>query len=502
MRSTLTAVLAVGSSVWAALLSIAVVRLYLSHLGLEAYGVVGFFLSLQAAVQVLDVGLAPAINREVARARALGQDNHGRTVLRTMARVYWSMGIAIATLLALAAPLIAGHWLNSSTLTHSQLARSLVLMGLVIAARWPSTCYQNALIGAGRLDLSSIVTAVMATLTTVVSAVTIIFLSPTLEALFTVQATVALISALVMRHTAWRVLGGAGQAAIDWSVLHKIWRFSLGMGGVTITSIALTQLDKALLSHLLPLPEFGIYMLAVTAAGGFSVLVMPVFSLIFPRFSALVAARDGEGLRDLYFWGARLFGSAYLPAAFALMAYAPDAVLLWTGNATVAAQATLILRLMCLGSAINGLMIFPYALQVAEGFSKVPLAINTGLLCLYAPLVTVMTLHFGAVGSAAAWPILQIVYMAVGVRETHRRSAIGSGLRWVWYAAAVPAAFAVILIVLTYPVLRNLPMGSPIKLMLGVLVAVATTLILNLLSHDLRSRLIMLLKQPKRVHAL
>ena len=40
---------------------------YIKLLGIEAYGLVGFYVTLLAALQVLDLGISPTINREMAR---------------------------------------------------------------------------------------------------------------------------------------------------------------------------------------------------------------------------------------------------------------------------------------------------------------------------------------------------------------------------------------------------------------------------------------------------
>ena len=64
LRRNLLAGLA--NSVWSALVSLAVVPFYLKYLGIEAYGLIGFFVTTQAILSLLDMGMAPTINREVA----------------------------------------------------------------------------------------------------------------------------------------------------------------------------------------------------------------------------------------------------------------------------------------------------------------------------------------------------------------------------------------------------------------------------------------------------
>ena len=52
---------------WRVLMSLAFVPLYIKYLGIEAYGLIGIFGMLQAWLGLLDMGMKPALGREMAR---------------------------------------------------------------------------------------------------------------------------------------------------------------------------------------------------------------------------------------------------------------------------------------------------------------------------------------------------------------------------------------------------------------------------------------------------
>src|SRR4051812_47258251 len=52
---------------WMGLLGLAMLPVYMHYLGVEAYGLIGFFATLQAWFLMLDLGLSPTLNREMAR---------------------------------------------------------------------------------------------------------------------------------------------------------------------------------------------------------------------------------------------------------------------------------------------------------------------------------------------------------------------------------------------------------------------------------------------------
>jgi O-antigen/teichoic acid export membrane protein len=83
-------------------------------MGIEAYGLVGFYIMLTGISGILDFGLSPAMNREMAR-YSVQPDKAGeaRDFVRTMELGNWAMGILLGTIFFLGAPYISGHWINT-----------------------------------------------------------------------------------------------------------------------------------------------------------------------------------------------------------------------------------------------------------------------------------------------------------------------------------------------------------------------------------------------------
>ena len=97
------------NSIWVALLSIVMVPLYIKYLGAESYGLIGFFVTLQILLQLLDLGLSSTLNREVARHKASGDMQEARNLLHSLAVLYWVMAIVIALIVFTLAPYIAKY---------------------------------------------------------------------------------------------------------------------------------------------------------------------------------------------------------------------------------------------------------------------------------------------------------------------------------------------------------------------------------------------------------
>ena len=433
-----------ASSTWSALIMLAVVPLYLKYLGIEAYGLIGFFATTQALLQLLDMGLAPTINREVARASASGNLREAGKLLHTLAIIYWGMAGMIAILIVALSPLIAEYWLQSKTIPQQTIRHALMLMGLVVACRWPVGLYQGAVMGAQRLAISSGINIVMVTFGSLGAVAVLAFVSPTIEAFFIWQACVGLVYAVAMRWAAWRIVGRLKDLRFDVGQMKQIWRFSAGMSSITLTSLVFTQLDKIILSKMLGLEQFGHYMIATLLVSGLYVLITPTFNAVYPRFSAYIASGDIEKLTELYRLGTRMLASVLFPIAMVLAVFAEDLVQVWTGNPDVALSTAPVIALLAIGSALNGVMYFPYALQLAYGKTWMPLTINVLSMVFQFPLIIFLVNIYGALGGAIAWLILEILYVIFGPWLTHRYLLKKLATKWVFQDIGIPLALSIV----------------------------------------------------------
>ena len=474
------------NSIWSAIVGLAVVPFYLKYLGMEAYGLIGFFVTTQALLQLLDMGMAPTINREVARCSASGDLKEAGKLLHTLAAVYWSMAGVIALLILVLAPWIAEDWLQSKQLSAQTISHAVMLMGLVVACRWPIGLYQGALIGAQRLAVSSGINMVMVSIGSLGAVAVLAFISPTIEAFFIWQACVGLVYAITMRTAAWRIIGKLDLIRFDMDKLKSIWRFTAGMSGIGLTALVFTQLDKVILSKMLGLEEFGHYMLATVVVSGLYVLISPVFNVVYPRMTALVATGDTEKLIGLYRLGTRMLASVLFPVAMVLAVFAEDLVLVWTGNPSVASSVAPVISLLVIGSALNGVMYFPYALQLAYGKTWIPLTINVVLMFFLIPLIIYLARTYGALGGAMAWLIAEVVYVIFGPWLTHRNILKGLWAKWIIQDVGMPFALSIVMGAVGYYVTQGTGFSLYERMMAATGLAILTTTLTLLMTRQVR----------------
>jgi O-antigen/teichoic acid export membrane protein len=438
-----------ASSVWTALVGLAVVPFYVRYLGHEGYGLIGFLATAQAVFQVLDLGLSTSINREIARESEAGDLSGAPALLHTVAVIYWVMSGVIVLAMVAVSHFIATEWLSAEGLAVNDLGYSVMLIGLVIAARWPGQLYQGALMGAQRIVVSSALSVALVTLGSLGAVLVLAFVEPSITGFLLWQAGVGFGYTLAARAASWRVVGRQG-ARLDRGQLARIWRFSAGVTAITIAGMVVAQIDKLVLSKMLSLAEYGQYMIAFALAGSLYLISGPLFNASYPRFSGLVRSGDTARLEQAYRLATRLLGTILFPVAMLFCVFPRDLIQAWTGDATLAASTAPLLPLLAIGTALHGVMFVPFALQLAYGATRLQLAISAVLLVVVVPLTLVLVLRHGAIGGALAWLTLHSLYLVVGIWLTHRVMLKGLGPKWIALDVGVPLSITALVGVLAY----------------------------------------------------
>lgn len=417
---------------WSVAMGLVFIPLYVRYMGIEAYGLVGLFATLQALFSLLDLGMSAALNREFARQSAT-PDRHreARDLLRTIEIPYWCGAAAIAGLTLLFSGVIANTWVRPHALTPQTVTSAVSLMGLVIFFQMPLTLYAGGLLGLQRQVLYSVLNATWYTLRFAGGAAVLVFGSPTILAFLTWQAGAAAFCTAATAATLWRLLpSGERPTRFQPALLARIWRFAGGMSIISVSAVVLTQVDKVVLSRTLTLAAFGYYSLAWTVASGFSQLRDPVFNAVFPALSSAVAGREGGEEARLYHAASQSMALLVVPPMAVVAFFAGDIIRLWTGDAALAARTAWLLTALAAGSALNALAAVPFALQLAHGWTRLAIGSNVVGIALLVPSVWLLAVRYGAVGAALTWLALNAGYVLIQTRLMHRRLLPGHLRRW------------------------------------------------------------------------
>ena len=297
--------------------------------------------------------------------------------------------------------------------------------------------------GLQRQVLLNAINVVMATFRGLGAVLILWLVSPTVEAFFSWQIVVSFVHIGLIVFFLWRSLPYAAEAPrFRRDLLLNIRRFAAGMTGITVLVTILTQLDKVILSKMLPLEIFGYYTLAGVVAMTLYRLIGPVFSAIYPRFTQLVSLGDQHGLKELYHTICQFISVLIFPVGFIIAFFSYDLLLIWTQNQLITENTYLLVSILTCAMVLSGLMYIPYALQLAYGWIRLSIYTNSIAVILLTPLMILMTGQYGAVGGASVHLILNSGYVLIAIHFMHRRLLRHEKWRWYWEDVGVPLVAA------------------------------------------------------------
>ena len=422
-----------AGSAWSTLISLFFLPIYIHFMGIEAYGLVGIFATLQAIFALLDLGLTTTLNRELARLTV--QKNSAekmRAIVRTLEKAYWLIAILIVIIILASASTIAQKWLNASQISSVSIEQSLIIMGGAIAFQLTANFYSGGLLGLQRQLLTNSIVITMATLRGIGAFLVLWLISPSAQAFFLWQLVVSIIQMIVSAVFLENSLPRTDtKVSFRIQLFKSTWRFAAGVSGITVLATILTQLDKIILSRLISLEMFGYYTLAGTVAMGLYRVILPVFTALYPRFTQLVSAGDVQELKNLYHAGSQLISVVTFPIAITVAFFSHEILFLWTRNSITAEQTSMLLSLLIIGTALNGCMHLPYGLQLANGWTQLTFYANLVAVLILAPVTYLVASYYGAIGTAIVWIALNCGYILIGLQIMHRRLLPTE--KWKWY---------------------------------------------------------------------
>jgi len=418
---------------WRALMELAFIPVYIKYLGIEAYGLIGIFALLQAWLTLLDMGMTPTLIREMARFTGGAHSAQAiRDLLRSIEIIAFGMAISVALGIWAASGWLASDWLIAEKLPVDTVAKAFAVMGVIIALRFIENIYRSSIVGLQKQVLLNIINSFMATLRGIGAVGILIWMSSTIEAFFLWQGVISVLNLVLFALIVYRTLPMVDHGGrFSRPALQDIWHFSSGMVVITFLSLLITQMDKILLSHILTLKVFGYYVFAGVVASGLNILSTAIADAYFPDFVKILSHKDEIALRRSYHQGAQLVIVVVGAAAFVLMLFADRMLLLWTGDPIFTQQVTPIAIVLVFGTFIHCLLVIPYQMQLAYGWTSITIRVNTVAIAIFVPANVLIVPIYGVMGAAWLWVVLNVGCFIFGMNYMYRR--ILTTEKWIWY---------------------------------------------------------------------
>ncbi|MDF0748955.1 oligosaccharide flippase family protein [Marinobacter sp. 71-i] len=476
------------------LIGILILPMYLQYMGPEAYGLVGFYVLVQAWMNLLDMGMTPTLGREVARLKEHPSE-HWRlvTVVNTLESLFLVLAASLGLTLFLSRDWVASDWLKVESLSLETVSTAVGVIAVTVAVRWVSSINRSGINAYEAQVWMNVIDIIVNTLRFPGSLLLVIWTNGSVMAFFYFQLVIVLIEIVVIRLKLRTLMphGISGVKRFSTKELKRVAPFALSIGYTGAVWVLLTQLDKLILSKVLTLADYGYFTLVATIASGVTMLAGPVSKAVLPRMTVLLAVEKKEEMIAIYRRSTRMVVLFVAPVTLVIALMPELVVYTWTGDREAASWTAPILPLFVLGSGLLVIIAFQYYLQYAFGILKYHVLYNTASVVVNIPLIVFAAFNYGPVGVAWVWFGFRAFSFLLWVPYVHRK--FYPGLHKQWMLIDVLPGFLVSIVVIN--ILDNLfdihseitQLGGAVVLSSITLVSIFVTFLLTMQSKLGRS---------------
>lgn len=416
------------------LIGVLIIPFFLNYLGNEAYGLIAFFALLQSWFALLDLGMSPTLSREVANFFGSGSNEvkKFRNMISSLEFVFLILTFFIGLSVFLFADWLALNWVNTENLDNETVSFCIALMGIVAGFRFFTTLYRSAILGAEKQVWLNGANIVFLTLKNVGALLLFEFADTSIVLFFKYQVILGVIEFFVLGGKFYRLMNFKGlKLYFSYNILKPILPFAFGIAYTSGIWIALTQLDKLVLSKILSLSEYGYFALVALAANSILQITGPISKALLPRMTSLLAQGKEPEMLHLYRRATQFVTVILFSVAIVVCLYPYELLYAWTGNSDSSLWAKDILLWYVLGNTILGLASFQYYLQFAHGKLKLHVRYNTVFSLLTIPLIILTAFNYGAVGVAFFWFCMRLISFLLWTPYVHKKFAPKLHMKWI-----------------------------------------------------------------------
>jgi O-antigen/teichoic acid export membrane protein len=413
--------------VWTILIGLGVLPLYVRFLGAEAYGLVGLYGVLVSICSLFDTGISASLGRELARAVAGDTGKRNAELVRTAEIIYGSLGVALGAVIVLVAPWIIDHWLNLRAIKPQVAISAVRLMGLYLIFQWPTGLYFAALVGLQKQVELNVLTLLGTSVRALGAVIVLWAVSRSILAFYVWQVGSTALYLFLSREMVWRAREVTRKAAaFRWRLIQDARGFAGGVTLMTGINVGVSQLDKIVLTRLVPLDAFGYYSFATTIAAAAAALGQPILTATYPAMIEAYTAQEQVRLAGLFHKSAQLVAVTTFAPSAVVCAFSYVVLRLWTRDATTASHTAALLSVCILGSALGSVALVPYNLTLAAGSVRASMIVAIVGMIVYAIVLAVLAPRIGVMSGAIGGTMVNafglLIYMPFISRLLPRQS--------------------------------------------------------------------------------
>lgn len=381
--------------------ALAALPLLTRRLGSERLGLLALAWAWLGYATLLDFGLGRALTRLVS-ASDVGEALEAPigALVATAHLLLAGVGMMVGVAGALLAPWYVGDALQVSDAVRNDALWSAIIFALTVPAVTGASVPRAVLEARLRFREVNLIRLPVSVGT---------FAIPVILLPLTTSLTAIAASLAVLRAWAWWRYASIARRSMprdDLSVpalghVPRLLRAGAWMTVSNVLSPLMTVADRFLVGSMVSIAAVALYAVPWEAITKLLIVPGAVTMVIFPAVSRAAVSR-GEALVPLHGAGLRLVAVLVLPACAAACLLAPW-LLLIAGGAEYRGESVLVLRILAVGVAANGMAAIPYSLLQASGRARWTATLHLMEIVPYLVLLWFAVERWGIVGAAAAW---------------------------------------------------------------------------------------------------
>lgn len=401
--------------------------LFVKILGVEGFGLISFYNTLSAVLIMLDLGIATAITR-VVLVEGLANSSV-RSVVRTAERTMMGSALIAIIIVSINSGWFVTQWINVSDRLVGSVQHSLILMGVAIALQFFCSLYCNALMGLDHHLAANVGLLVQGLIKSVGSLAVLLLVSPDLIAFFAFQvlangATIAYYRLKLMQ------IMPKGEAKFDTSILGRNAKYSIGLFTLGIISTFSLQIDKIMVSKIVPLDLFGFFSLAALIASLPVLVVGTIGGAVFPRFVARYVAGESEIAVREYAAVSQFAASVASAIAFTIVFYPFAWFQIWASLSAPPDGIVQTIALLAVAQLVQSLTLIPYQFALSHGKIRLNVLIGIATFSLHFVILSLLLPSLGVVAAGVSWLVVSVVTVLPYMYLLHRKVHAPFSLWW------------------------------------------------------------------------
>ncbi|WP_419569533.1 lipopolysaccharide biosynthesis protein [Rheinheimera sp.] len=405
------------SQLYLAFAGILVIPVYMHYLGPEAYGLVAFMLTLQALMSLLDIGLSSSLSREASRFHAgVSESRFFYSFVMIIQQLFVLSGLLIAFSVVLAADHLSVQWLKLEDLEPAYVSYLLKVVGLVVFLKWLSVYLRAILFGLDDIVWVAKLTLVVATLRYLAVIPFFVLCNATVEFYIWFQLGVQLVETASLAYRKQQKLPSIAlteRYKLTDPVFHTPIKFALSAGIATILWVMVSQADRFIGSTLLSLSDYGLFHVAVMAAGVVVIVTGPIVQTLQPKVTSLVASGQHAQAYRLVTMLFDFMVCMALATVVCVYFFGFEILKAWQGQAEFANSISDTFIIYCAANAILAVNSCSYILDYATGRIRLRIASTLVMLLFLLFLLPFGFLSMGMKGAAWVWFGVNLAYLFV-----------------------------------------------------------------------------------------